>query len=163
MLNFDPNQVVIYALVFALGLLVGGFLFTGGGRKWKGKYNAEVDRRKEIEARHVAAEKDWREQDKVREAASQERERERDRAAADRAAAAQRAPVVAPVAAASTVPVIDREVTNDRTNEPLLATKKPSGFVDRMLGRDHDGEGVRDSRDGHVDRDRDGVDDRREV
>ena len=43
MLNFDPNQVVIYALVFVLGLLVGGFLFTGGGRKWKAKYNAEVD------------------------------------------------------------------------------------------------------------------------
>ena len=35
MLNFDPNQVVIYTLVFMLGLLVGGFLFTGGGRKWK--------------------------------------------------------------------------------------------------------------------------------
>ena len=51
MLSFDPNQVVIYTLVFVLGLLVGGFLFTGGGRKWKGKYNAEVERRKEIEER----------------------------------------------------------------------------------------------------------------
>ena len=66
MLSFDPNQIVIYALVFVLGLLVGGFLFTGGGRKWKARYNAEVDRRKEIEARHVAAEKDWREQDRLR-------------------------------------------------------------------------------------------------
>jgi hypothetical protein len=73
MLNFDPNQVVIYALVFVLGLLVGGFLFTGGGRKWKGKYNAEVDRRKEIEARHVAAEKDWREQESLRNAAAKGR------------------------------------------------------------------------------------------
>ena len=73
MLNFDPNQVVIYTLVFLLGLLVGGFLFTGGGRKWKGRYNAEVDRRKEIEARHVAAEKDWREQDSLRAAAAKDR------------------------------------------------------------------------------------------
>ena len=73
MLNFDPNQVVIYTLVFLLGLLVGGFLFTGGGRKWKARYNAEVDRRKEIEARHVAAEKDWREQDRLRAAAAKDR------------------------------------------------------------------------------------------
>ena len=73
MLNFDPNQVVIYTLVFVLGLLVGGFLFTGGGRKWKARYNAEVDRRKEIEARHVAAEKDWREQESLRGAAAKDR------------------------------------------------------------------------------------------
>ena len=73
MLNFDPNQVVIYALVFVLGLLVGGFLFTGGGRKWKGRYNAEVERRKEIEARHLAAEKDWREQESLRNAAAKDR------------------------------------------------------------------------------------------
>ena len=81
MLNFDPNQVVIYALVFVLGLLVGGFLFTGGGRKWKGKYNAEVERRKEIEARHVQAEKDWREQESLRGAAAKDRpavDRDRD-------------------------------------------------------------------------------------
>lgn len=73
MLNFDPNQIVIYTLVFLLGLLVGGFLFTGGGRKWKARYNAEVDRRKEIEARHVAAEKDWREQESLRNAAAKDR------------------------------------------------------------------------------------------
>ncbi len=76
MLNFDPNQVVIYTLVFLLGLLVGGFLFTGGGRKWKARYNAEADRRKEIEARHVAAEKDWREQDSLRNAAAKDRNRD---------------------------------------------------------------------------------------
>ena len=151
MLNFDPNQVVIYTLVFLLGLLVGGFLFTGGGRKWKGRYNAEVDRRKELEVRHVAAEQDWREQEKLHAAALKERP-----------VVVERAPVVAPVAAAAAVPVIEREVTNDRTNEPLLATKKPSGLVDRMLGRDKDGDGVKDSSDSHVDRDGDGVDDRKE-
>ena len=153
MLNFDPNQVVIYALVFVLGLLVGGFLFTGGGRKWKSRYVAEVDRRKELEVRHVAAEKDWREQEKLHAAALKERP--------VAPVVVERAPVVAPVAAA--VPVIEREVTNDRTNEPLLATKKPSGVLDRMLGRDKDGDGVNDSEDSHVDRDGDGVDDRKEV
>ena len=152
MLNFDPNQVVIYALVFVLGLLVGGFLFTGGGRKWKGRYNAEVDRRKELEGRHVAAEKDWREQEKMHAAALKERP-----------VVVERAPVVALVAAAAAVPVIEREVTNDRSNEPLLATKKPSGVLDRMLGRDKDGDGINDSEDDHVDRDGDGIDDRREV
>ena len=152
MLNFDPNQVVIYALVFVLGLLVGGFLFTGGGRKWKSRYAAEVDRRKELEVRHVAAEKDWREQEKLHAAALKERP-----------VVVERAPVIAPVAAAAAVPVIEREVTNDRTNEPLLATKKPSGVLDRMLGRDKDGDGVNDSEDSHVDRDGDGVDDRKEV
>ena len=152
MLNFDPNQVVIYALVFVLGLLVGGFLFTGGGRKWKSRYAAEVDRRKELEVRHVAAEKDWREQEKLHAAALKERP-----------VAVERAPVIAPVAAAAAVPVIEREVTNDRTNEPLLATKKPSGVLDRMLGRDKDGDGVNDSEDSHVDRDDDGIDDRKEV
>ena len=152
MLNFDPNQVVIYALVFVLGLLVGGFLFTGGGRKWKSRYAAEVDRRKELEVRHVAAEKDWREQEKLHAAALKERP-----------VVVERAPVVAPVAAAAAVPVIEREVTNDRTNEPLLATKKPSGVLDRMLGRDKDGDGVNDSEDSDVDRDDDGVDDRKEV
>ena len=151
MLNFDPNQVVIYALIFVLGLLVGGFLFTGGGRKWKGRYNAEVDRRKELELRHEAAEKDWREQEKIHAAALR-----------DRPTIVERAPLVAPVAAAAAVPVIDREVTNDRSRDPLLATKKPSGVLDRMLGRDKDGDGVKDSEDGHVDRDDDGIDDRRE-
>jgi|GEM_PF-993321 len=137
MLNFDPNQVVIYALVFVLGLLVGGFLFTGGGRKWKGRYNAEVDRRKEIEARHVAAEKDWREQESLRVAAEKNRPRD----------------TVAPVATGDA-----RDVNNDGVVTPA---EKP-GLMDRVLGRDRDGDGVKDSRDGHVDRDRDGVDDRRE-
>ena len=134
MLNFDPNQVVIYALVFVLGLLVGGFLFTGGGRKWKGKYNAEVDRRKEIEARHVAAEKDWRERESLRAAAEKNR----------------------PVAAAPVVGHDPRDTNHDGVVTPA---EKP-GFVDRMLGRDRDGDGVADTRDTHVDRDRDGLDDR---
>ena len=134
MLNFDPNQIVIYTLVFLLGLLVGGFLFTGGGRKWKGKYNAEVDRRKEIEARHVAAEKDWREQESLRNAAAKDR----------------------PVVAATGDP-------RDTNHDGVVTPAEKPGLMDRVLGRDRDNDGVKDSRDGHVDRDRDGVDDRREV
>ncbi len=133
MLNFDPNQVVIYALVFVLGLLVGGFLFTGGGRKWKGKYNAEVERRKEIEARHVQAEKDWREQDSLRAAAEKNR------------------PVAAPVGGRD---------PRDTNNDGVVTPSEKPGFVDRMLGRDRDGDGVPDTRDANVDRNRDGYDDR---
>jgi len=118
MLNFDPNQVVIYALVFVLGLLVGGFLFTGGGRKWKGKYNAEVERRKEIEARHVAAEKDWRERDSLRGAAA------KDRPAVDR----------------------DRDGIDDR-NQPVVDRDR-DGIDDRDITTriDRDGDGVGDRR-----------------
>ena len=140
MLNFDPNQVVIYALVFVLGLLVGGFLFTGGGRKWKARYNAEADRRKEIETRHVAAEKDWREQDSLRNAAEKNRQRE----------------------TVASAPVVATRDSRDVNNDGVVTPAEKPGLMDRVLGRDRDGDGVKDSRDTHVDRDRDGVDDRRE-
>ena len=155
MLNFDPNQVVIYALVFVLGLLVGGIIFTGGGRKWKGKYNAEVDRRKEIETRHVAAEKDWRAQDKLRVEADRNRQRD------------------------TVAPVVTSRDPRDANHDGVVTSVEKPGLVDRLLGRDRDGDGVADTREGHldrsqdghvdrsstvgrVDRDGDGVDDRRE-
>ena len=69
MLSFTSDQWVIVALIFVLGLLVGGFLFSGGGRKWKQRYNSETDRRKELEHTHATREKDWREQDSLRGAA----------------------------------------------------------------------------------------------
>jgi hypothetical protein len=72
----DPNTWIIYGLVFLLGLLVGMFLTTGGRRKWKERYNAEVDRRRELEKAHEEREKhwtdqerDWRERDSLRAAA----------------------------------------------------------------------------------------------
>ena len=76
MLNFSPDQWIIVLLVFVLGLLVGGFLFTGGGRKWKTRYNQEVDRRVDLERTHGAREKEWREQDSLRGAAMKDRERD---------------------------------------------------------------------------------------
>ena len=75
MLNFTTDQWVIIGLIFVLGLLCGGFLFSGGGRKWKTRYNSEAERRAEIEKAHAAAERDWREQDSLRAAALKDRER----------------------------------------------------------------------------------------
>ncbi len=86
MLSFTSDQWVIVALIFVLGLLVGGFLFSGGGRKWKERYNAEVTRRTDLEKAHEAREKDWREQDSLRAAAlkNQDRDVARDRTVSDR-------------------------------------------------------------------------------
>ena len=76
MLNFTSDQWVIVALIFVLGLLVGGFLFSGGGRKWKHRYNAEVNRRADLEKNHASREKEWREQDSLRAAATKDRDRD---------------------------------------------------------------------------------------
>jgi hypothetical protein len=77
MLNFTTDQWIIVLLVFVLGLLVGGFLFSGGGRKWKTRYDAEVTRRSELERTHADREREWRERDSLRGAALKE-DRNRD-------------------------------------------------------------------------------------
>ena len=69
----DPNVWVIYALVFVLGLLIGIFLTAGGRRKWKERYNSEVERRRELEKTHAEREKEWRERDSLRAAAVKDR------------------------------------------------------------------------------------------
>ena len=70
----DPNLWVICALVFLLGLLVGVFLTAGGRRKWRTRYQAEVERRRDLERtyedreKHWATrEREWGERDRVRE------------------------------------------------------------------------------------------------
>ena len=55
----DPNLWVIYGLVFLLGLLIGVFLTAGGRRKWKTRYDSEVDRRRELEKAHARARAAW--------------------------------------------------------------------------------------------------------
>ena len=65
----DPNLWAICALVFLLGLLIGVFLTAGGRKKWKTRYNAEVERRRELEKTHAEREKEWRERDSLRGAA----------------------------------------------------------------------------------------------
>jgi hypothetical protein len=83
MMNFTSDQWVIVALIFVLGLLVGGFLFSGGGRKWKTRYREEETRREALEREHreralewEAREKEWREQDSLRAAALKDRNRD---------------------------------------------------------------------------------------
>ena len=72
----DPNVLLIYGLIFLLGLLIGVFLTAGGRRKWRERYNSEVNRRKEMEKTYADREKDfgerekeWRERDALRTAA----------------------------------------------------------------------------------------------
>jgi hypothetical protein len=65
----DPNLWVICILVFVLGLLIGIFLTAGGRRKWKSRYQGEVDRREALERDHAEREKEWRERDSLRAAA----------------------------------------------------------------------------------------------
>jgi hypothetical protein len=72
----DPNLWAICGLVFLLGLLIGVFLTAGGRRKWKTRYDSEVERRKELERVHAdrareyeEREKEWRERDTLRAAA----------------------------------------------------------------------------------------------
>lgn len=77
MVGFSSDQWVILLLVFVLGLLIGGFLFAGGGRKWKTRYNDEIRRREELERTHAEREKEWREQDSLRAAAIRDRRDER--------------------------------------------------------------------------------------
>jgi hypothetical protein len=75
----DPNLWAICALVFLLGLLIGVFLTAGGRRKWKTRYNTEVERRRELEKAHEQRvrewderEKEWRERDSLRSAAARD-------------------------------------------------------------------------------------------
>jgi hypothetical protein len=60
----DPNVLLIYGLIFVLGLLVGVFLTAGGRRKWRERYNSEFERRRDIEKKHAEREKHWVEQEK---------------------------------------------------------------------------------------------------
>ena len=73
----DPNLWAICALVFLLGLLIGVFLTAGGRRKWMTRYDSEVNRRRELEKTHdervrdwETREKEWRERDSLRGAAT---------------------------------------------------------------------------------------------
>ncbi|MCL6728461.1 hypothetical protein [Sphingomonas hankyongi] len=60
----DPNQLVIAGLVFLLGLLIGIFLTAGGRRKWKTRYDSELQRRRDLEKAHEDREKHWSNQEK---------------------------------------------------------------------------------------------------
>ena len=83
MLTFTNDQWIILGLVFVLGLLIGMWLTSGGRRKWKTRYNEELEQRRRIERerdereKHWASrEKEWREQDSLRGAAARDRDRD---------------------------------------------------------------------------------------
>ena len=83
MLSFTTDQWIILALVFVLGLLIGMWMTAGGRRKWRTRYNEEVEKRRVLEkdnndreAHWSAREKEWREQEHLRTA---ELNHERDR------------------------------------------------------------------------------------
>jgi hypothetical protein len=73
MLQNTTDQWIIVALVFLLGLFIGGFIFSGSGRKWKHRYRSEMERREQLEISHAEREKEWRERDSLREAALKDR------------------------------------------------------------------------------------------
>lgn len=80
MTTFTTDQWVILGLVFALGLLIGMWLTSGGRKKWKTRYNEEITERKALEARlkereaHFASqEKEWRETESRHQAALRDR------------------------------------------------------------------------------------------
>ncbi len=152
----DPNLWAISGLVFLLGLLVGVFLTAGGRRKWKTRYNSEVDRRREIEKSHVERTREWE---------AREKELNSRPVAAPVVAAAPvaAAPLVDQTVVGDRVATSDRDLNNDGHVGPVEAaeTSRPAGFVDRMLGRDKDDNGTRDrDQAARIDRNRDGVDDR---
>ena len=76
MTTFTPDQWIILGLTFVLGLLVGMWMTSGGRRKWKTRYNEDVDKRRALEKSHAereahwtSREKEWREQESLRGAA----------------------------------------------------------------------------------------------
>lgn len=73
MMQFTTDQWIILLLVFLLGLFVGGFIFSGGGRKWKHRFRSEQERREQIEITLAEREKEWRERDSLRAAALKDR------------------------------------------------------------------------------------------
>ena len=74
----DPNVWIIYALIFLLGVLVGLFMTAGGRKKWKTRYHDEVERRKVLERDHSDREREWRERDSLKGAATRTGKIDRD-------------------------------------------------------------------------------------
>lgn len=72
---FTPDQWLIVALVFLLGLVLGAALMAGG--KWKRRYKEERARCAELEAENKRLQKDSAEMDTLRQAAARDEARRR--------------------------------------------------------------------------------------
>lgn len=58
--DFTPNEWLVVALVFVLGLVLGAALTAGGGRKHKVRYADEHRRNAELQAENDRLRKDVR-------------------------------------------------------------------------------------------------------
>lgn len=72
---FTPDQWLIVALVFVLGLVLGMALMAGG--KWKRRYKEERARADALEAENRRLEKETGEMDTLRHAAARDEARRR--------------------------------------------------------------------------------------
>jgi outer membrane murein-binding lipoprotein Lpp len=72
---FTPDQWLIVALVFLLGLVLGAALMAGG--KWKRRYREERARCADLEAENKRLQKDSAEMDTLRQAAARDEARRR--------------------------------------------------------------------------------------
>ena len=72
---FTPDQWLIVALIFVLGLVLGMALMAGG--KWKGRYREERARADAAEVENRRLQKDAGEMDTLRHAAARDEARRR--------------------------------------------------------------------------------------
>lgn len=72
---FTPDQWLVVALVFVLGLVLGMALMAGG--KWKRRYREERARADELEAENRRLQKDAGEMDTLRHAAARDEAKRR--------------------------------------------------------------------------------------
>jgi outer membrane murein-binding lipoprotein Lpp len=72
---FTPDQWLIVALIFLLGLVVGMAIMAGG--KWKRRYKEESRRCRELEADNARLRKEAGEMDSLRHAAARDEARHR--------------------------------------------------------------------------------------
>jgi len=70
---FTPDQWLIVALAFLLGLFLGMAFLAGS--KWKRRYREEVVRREEVEAENARLRRDAAEMDSLRHAAAKDEAR----------------------------------------------------------------------------------------
>ena len=75
MTYFTPDQWVIVALIFLLGIVLGMALMAGG--KWKRRYKEERARADGLEAENKRLQKDSAEMDTLRQAAARDEARRR--------------------------------------------------------------------------------------
>ena len=73
---FTPNEWLIIALVFLLGLILGMAMMAGN--KWKQRYRDEARRREALETENEQLRRDAREHDSLRQAAVRDEARRRE-------------------------------------------------------------------------------------